>query len=436
MALLGGPLLNLEAVGKVVMKFIGVFLVVPFLGTLAWAADNATLLQAYRSAIKKTEPVAIQESLTTQAEESVTQARGYLFPTLTGVGTYTRQDQPPNPSVFTLADQYNAKLMVTQPIFHGFRDFAGLSGAQNLLKAQQHATDQSRYSLYDTVASSYYAVLSTEKDIANLQLLLDLTDKRVKELKERVQIGRSRLGELLSAQAQVATLKAQMEGALSANRQARATFELATGLTASTALTDSSEVLPAKPLPLENYLAKVEKRPDILAAKAQVEAAEDNVSYAWRGHLPSLDFTGNYYLKRTGALSGSNWDLGLVLSVPIFQGGIVQSQYKMAIDKRKQQELLLAQTRRNAIHQIQNAYVVYANSISQSIAFKEASEITEKNYNTQSHDYRNGLVTNLDVLDALNQFQTTKQQMDRTYYQAKSAEATLSAATGEVPATN
>ncbi len=417
--------------------FLLILIAVTEKGSGALGAENVSpginLSAAYQAAVQKTEPVPIQQSLTDQADESVSQAKSYLFPTVTGVVSYEALQPLPVTSAFTIPNQYFARFTVTQPIFHGLRDFAGLSGAKNQLLAQQRATDQARLSLYDTVAQAFYGVLSAEKDLMNLQILIDLTNKRVEELRARVKIGRSRVGEMLSAQAQVATLVAQKEGAQQTLDQARANFELATGLSADATLNDPGEELPEKPPSRDTYIQKIETRPDIASVKAQLAAAEDQVAYSWRGHLPALDFTGDYYLTRNGYLQGSNWDLGLVLTIPIFQGGAIQSQYRQAIDKRKQQELLLAQTRRAALHQIQNAYVIYTNSISQNTALKDALDISEKNYNTQTHDYRNGLVTNLDVLDALNTFQTTKQQLDRTYFQAKAAQATLAAATGDVP---
>jgi outer membrane protein TolC len=48
-----------------------------------------------------------------------------------------------------------------------------------------------------------------------------------------------------------------------------------------------------------------------------------------------------------------------------------------------------------------------------------ATDAARKNYETQQRDYRFGLVTNLDVLQALTVFQENQRALDRARYTAK-----------------
>ena len=64
---------------------------------------------------------------------------------------------------------------------------------------------------------------------------------------------------------------------------------------------------------------------------------------------------------------------------------------------------------------------------------RRASELAEKNYKTQTSDYRLGLVTNLEVISALNTCQETKRVYDKTYFETWSSLAALEAAAGKAP---
>ena len=58
---------------------------------------------------------------------------------------------------------------------------------------------------------------------------------------------------------------------------------------------------------------------------------------------------------------------------------------------------------------------------------EQAVSTNEQNYTEQEKDYRFNLATNLDVLQALNNFHDTKRSLDRTRYQAMAAWAKLKA---------
>ena len=49
-------------------------------------------------------------------------------------------------------------------------------------------------------------------------------------------------------------------------------------------------------------------------------------------------------------------------------------------------------------------------------ALKVATDLAKRNYEAETHDYRLGLVTNLDVLTALTSFQEDQRALDRQRY--------------------
>ena len=400
------------------------------------AAEPLTLDDYFAAALKRSEVVATQTELIRQAEEQYKQANAALYPTVNGVASYTRQDPIPAGESSTANfpnRQTLAKVTATQPLFRGFRDFAALRQNKALLSAQNQDYMSARTQLFKDVVQNFYTVLSIEQDLRNLDVEIKLGLDREKELNARVRIGRSRIGEVLTVQSTVSTLRAQvqqLQGQLSVARQA---FAFLSGLDPATPLRDTED-MPAVVEPVDEYLSRLALRPDVKANQRRLTAAQENVSVARGANLPSVDLNANRYLNRTGSLRDSEWDVGVALTVPIYTGGLLQSQVSQAVSQQTQAELSLSQVRRQAEQEIRSVHQSVVYDQSQLEALEKATEAARKNYEAQQHDYRFGLVTNLDVLQALTTYQENQRALDRARFTAKSDYLTLQAAAVRRPA--
>jgi len=389
----------------------------------AWAADAPLSLDDYfAAALRRSEVVATQTELIHQAEERNRQARAAIGPTVSGVGTYTWQDDPPASASTTtpsnLTRQPMAKLTATQPLFRGFREFAALRQTRAQLDAQTEDYYQARLLLFRDVAQNYFNVLSLEQELNNLEVEIKQNLEREREIQSRVRIGRSRVSEVLNVQATVSTLRAQVEQQKGQLQVARETFAFLSGLDAATLLQDS-EPLPRELEPLAHYLSGVPARPDVKAGRQRLVAARESVKVAEGAHLPSLDLNGNYYLERPGYLNDIQWDVQLALTVPIYAGGSLQSKVREAASQQTQAELAFSQVQRQAEQEIQSLYQSVTFNSAQLTALERATEAARKSYEAQASEYRLGLVTNLEVLQALTVFQQNQRALDRARFAAK-----------------
>ena len=385
------------------------------------ATEALTLDDYFAHALTRSEVVATQSELIHQAEERYRQAKATLRPTIDGVASYARQDPIPAGESTTSNfpnRQSQAKFTANQPLFRGFREFASMRQTQALVGAQNQDYLNARTQLFRDVVQNFYTVLSIEQDLRNIQEQINLNLDREKEINGRVRIGRSRISEVLSVQSTISTLRAlvhQLEGQLSVAREA---FAFLSGLDPATPLRDT-EVLPAGLKPLDEYLARLALRPDVKAGQQQLTAAQENMTVAKGARLPSVDLNANRYLNRTGSLQDSEWDVQIALTVPIYAGGLLQSKVREAVSQRTQAELSLSQIRRQAEEEIRSVYQSVISDQSQLNALETSTEAARKNYEAQRHDYRLGLVTNLDVLQSLTAFQENKRALDRARYIAK-----------------
>ncbi|HVK61282.1 MAG TPA: TolC family protein, partial [Bdellovibrionales bacterium] len=288
---------------------------------------------------------------------------------------------------------------------------------------------------YVTVAQSYYEVLAAEADLKNLQTSVELTEGRIKELQRRARIGRSRTGEVLTNQSSLALQKANVQDAIDRLARARQNFAFQTGMSPISLLqtpvipANSASALPA----LENYVAKIPERSDVRSLEMRAQAASSSTDLARAGHMPTLNLIGNGYWTKDARDGETQWDVGLGLTIPIFEGGAVQGRVREAKSEEIEAQLNLQRQKRAAESEIAQIHASLTNTLRQITSLEEAVTSSEKNYKEQTRDYSYGLVNNLDVLQAQNTLQETRRSLDRSRFLSLVYWAELKAAVYDIP---
>lgn len=400
-------------------------------------AAPLSLADVYNSAINNTEVMKRNQSRLEQAQEKKSQAVGAILPTVSLRGNFTKIDPPPaapgSISRLTLTEQYSSAINITQPIFRGMREYSVYRQNNTNILLNQYLKDSSKISLYQSVISVYFNLLITEQDLKNLKVLEHYSGDRVQELKERVRIGRSRKGELLQAEAQLANTHAQLTDTEGLVEEAKT--QLAFFMIEKNQLTEDlvSETLPAKIQDLDFYISRALDRPDLKARLAEIEIANEGISQAKGFHYPVVDMFGNYYLKRTGVLQDSKWDVGVTASLPLYQGGTTVSLVREAVDRKYEVSLTLEESKRSIQRDVTVLHESVTRALKQLQVLETALHKSEDSYKENLKDYRYGSVTNLDVIIALNAFVETKRTKDRIYYQTLMSFKNLEAQAGVLP---
>lgn len=413
-----------------------VLLFVLLAAPLARAADPdqpLTLLDCFRKAVERSEVLADQQELLVQSEEQYQQALGAVLPSVLlgaayqrlGTGTYS--GFAPGPT--TTSDRHEVLISARQPLFRGFREFAALRAAGDLIRTRTEARQWAGMQLYRDVVRGFYQVAVLEKDIEHITVQLALYDQRVRDLQGRVAIGRSRTSEVLTVQTSRALLQAEREQTQGQARVAREVLAFLTGGPVSAGLADLTPV-PERTDALEAYLAGVPDRPDVKAAQARADAAREAVTIASNAHLPDLDLSGAYYLDHAGPQPTTVWDAEISLTLPIFSGFTLVSRTREAESLARQSENALSQVRRLGVRDVTSAYHVLRSDLDQLAALRTAADLAERNYRAILRDYNLGLETNLDVLQALQTHQDSLRALDRVLLAAKADLEVLETAAG------
>ena len=172
-------------------------------------------------------------------------------------------------------------------------------------------------------------------------------------------------------------------------------------------------------------------RPDVAATKFAWQLSQENIRVVDSGFLPQVDVGANYYTQRTGFDKGIDWDVTLTVNVPIFEGTEVLAQSnnaKLQADKNMQ---TYHRTMRKAPYDIRDAYVTLTAAMTIRDQLRKAYETAKLNAHMQIKDYDRRLVSNLDVLTAIQALEDMERSYIHALYEAKRQYWQLRVAVGQ-----
>ncbi len=171
-------------------------------------------------------------------------------------------------------------------------------------------------------------VTATRNTIADQRQILNLT-------RTRYRLGSASQFEVLTQESQLASTQARLPALLQARDAERHLLATYLGRFPSRAGSLKIPVLSVLKLPVNLPVsvpsALVRQRPDILAAEAQLRAANAQVGEQVARMYPNLQLTGNFGNQSNNAGTLFNpasriWDLAASIVLPLFEGGTLEAQ--------------------------------------------------------------------------------------------------------------
>ncbi len=407
------------------MKFLSLILFSLVFAFKTYAESEISLEESFKKALTNNQVENIKNAKIEQSNETIVQNKAGLYPKISLKGVYTKQEN--------LKDTHYANLNLTHTLFKGGRDLVAIDLAKI---SNENATingEHEKLNLYNNVIVLFYNFALNASEVKNLELLTKQSADRVNEIQKRVAIGRSRLGELLQAKAQMAQANAQLFSAKGALSEAKEKFNTVVGV---------SDVIPSfdiemklTPIKLDEVLSKSQNRPDIKLKELKVSEANLNLSSARKTHLPTVDLTSNYYLTdRAGtSYTRTKWDAGVVLTLPLFEGFQTDAKINEAVWKEHETRYSYLDSKKNLESELVSKIETHNRFVNQIESFNEAVTMAKKSYDEALKDYRLGLISNLDVLTALNLYLDAKRNSEKNKIQAIQSEYVLKAASGVMP---
>jgi outer membrane protein TolC len=126
-----------------------------------------------------------------------------------------------------------------------------------------------------------------------------------------------------------------------------------------------------------------------------------------------------------------DWDFGLTLTLPIFEGGVTQSHVREASSQLRQADLQLSLLRQQVADQVRQLFEDLNSSVKQVTVLDKGNQSAERNYREELREYRLGLTNNLDVNTAQANYIVTSSSLEQARYNTRVIWAKLQSATGE-----
>ena len=393
---------------------------------LAESTFATDLLDAYHMA-EASDPVYKQSVASYNATlETKPQARAQLLPTISLSANTASNDQ--NISTTGIGgsgkigfNSHGYSLDLTQPIFQYDR-FLALKQADSQIQ-QAHA--ELNFALQDLivrVAERYFNVLAAIDNLEFAKGEKVSLKRALEQAKQRFEVGLTAITDVQEAQAGYDRSVANEILAENAIDNAREALREITGeyLLMLSPLGENVPLVSPQPEVIEEWTkTSQEQNLNVIAAKHRLEVARQETKIQQAGHLPTLDLFARKGFDSSGGRFGGtdihSTAVGLELSVPIFEGGMVNSQTREAHQLYNQAFEYLEQQYRAAQRQTRESYLGVISGISQVKALEQSVISSDSALKATEAGFEVGTRTAVDVVAS----QRVLLQAQRDYARAR-----------------
>lgn len=377
---------------------------------LSSAEDNPsasmTLDDAYRLAIANHETVRIAGEGVVQAESNLDKAISKMLPNLTAEGAYTVYTEKKMSGTLAVQPDNATRvdLKLTQPIYSGGKEWTARRQARLLLQKSKEGLGYSRETIIRNTANAYYNVLKAEKDLEIKKAALNRAGERSKVAAARFKVGEVTRSAVLRADAETAGAEAEVIKAESNLIDAKNLFKRTVGIEGDVSL---AEPAPQSPLSddISGLVSKaVESRKDYKQSVLEEKNASEGIKYARGGFAPSLKLEGLYSHKdqnpQTTFFIENSTSASIILTYPIFEGGLRKAELTEAKSKFREAEQRRIGLKKDIEIEVRDAFnnVEYLRSVIES--YKKQVSFAEEDYKMVFEQFKFGLATTVDVIDA------------------------------------
>ncbi len=404
------------------------------------AAQGADLVAVYRDALVS-DPVFLSARAAYQAGmEKYPQARAGYLPSVNGNASAFRNDVKLEGQGHLKYDTTVYGVTLTQPIFRLQNWIALGQGRQQVVQAEA-AFGTAQEDLILRVAQAYFDVLLAQDNVALSEAQKVAISEQLAQAKRNFEVGTSTIVDTLEAQARYDQSGAKaISDANDLEIKKRALQQLVgKPIVGLTPLRDPLQLAPPRPASAEEWeKSAVDSSFSVAFARAGLEIAQSEVNRQRAGHLPTVDLSGSYThghdpTKVVPGVIGAGSEvtsLGVVLSVPIFAGGLTQSRVREALANRTKAEQDFENTQRGVVLSVRTNFLNVTSGIAQVQALEQALASTQSQLDSTILGRDVGVRTSVDVLNAQQQVFQTRRDLQQARYNYLISTLRLKAATG------
>ena len=295
--------------------------------------------------------------------------------------------------------------------------FGGERRKDETAAAQTEAQRQRTHAAYLNLTGS---VVARAIELAGLRAQLDALDgiikvdnETVEMIRRGIQAGGSPASAVNPAEAQLAEDQARRPAILRRISTARHALALLVGQAPSgwaAPEIDLADLSPPGAIPVTLPSDLVRRRPDILAAEADLHAATAAIGVAEAERYPKLSLDASFILTALHPedlfkYESSGWTVGPGFSAPLFNGGALEARQRAAEASVREADAVYRQTVLSAFVQVADLLSALSTDQELLAAQTRAREVAAENARLASLSFENGAGSLISVIDAQRQSQ-------------------------------
>lgn len=439
------------------IKIVGVLLAALFSVNFVHAQEILTLNQALKYALENKAEAKKSTLDLENAQYKIDEVRGGALPQISGAGTLTYNPMlqkvalpgeiigKPGETVMVAMGQKwqsNASLQVNQQLFNQSL-FTGLKAAKTTKEFYIINKSLSDEQLIEKVANAYYDVFQTQLQLETVDNNLNSTTKTRDVIAGLVQAGLGKKIDLDRTSVAVNNLKANRQILINALELKENALKFAIGMPMQQEVKLPNETFEINLSTADLAAAELASRTEVRLLEKQNQLLELNRNAMKAELYPKLSFSGNLgylgmgptfpiFTKNEGVKWSGFSGLGLNLSIPIFTGGTTKAKINQATIQLKQAQVDLEDTKLALSLSNENAKSQITNSLLTINSNRENVQLAKEVLDNTQNNYKNGLATLTDLLDAENAYADAQNNLSTSLLNYKVAEIQLIKAKGEL----
>lgn len=333
----------------------------------------------------------------------------------------------------TSTDGFNMSASSGVNLFNGFADVASLSAARYQLDAQEYSMERTQQTVVFNVISNFLNVILAEENIAIRQEDVQAQQQLLDQIEEFVRVGSRAISDLYQQQAIAANAESQLLTAESNFQVAKTRLIQVLQLDP---LSDYRFIAPDPselPISVRSYdpenllISAFERRADIRAQEASINAAEESIRASRAGYLPSLNLsasTGSGYSSanqrddfNTQLENNRSERVGLSLSIPVFNRLNVKRGIEASKVQYNNARLDLENAQQNVAIEVRQAYLDYQTAVKRLEVTEKSLQAADQALRVEQERYEVGASTLVELQQARSQFVNASSQRAQAVFQ-------------------
>jgi multidrug efflux system outer membrane protein len=167
--------------------------------------------------------------------------------------------------------------------------------------------------------------------------------------------------------------------------------------------------------------ALLERRPDVRQSEEALVAANANVGVAKAAFFPQIPLTATFGAQSTALTSflqgpATFWVLGGQLSQPLYEGGRIRNEYRLAWAQRDEAELTYKQNVQQAFSDVSNGLVGYSQARLYRMKLQEQTTTYKETSRLANVRFIGGATSFLEVLTTQQQYFSSELQLEQAWF--------------------